>query len=132
MVDLGLSDQQIAASADVSTGTIRKIMGGSEREPSARLLRAIYRYFQEVAAERGIPLDKPPGLDFATPSAVATDPLLAALAAQTAAINKLINRLDLLLPSERVREMLAWAAEHMPAQSPSPDPKPEHDGSPAR
>lgn len=63
MVDLGLSDEQIAERADTSAGHIRKIMGGSEREPSARVLRAMYRYFQEVGAERGIPIDKPPGLD---------------------------------------------------------------------
>lgn len=48
------------------------------------------------------------------------------------AITALVERLDQLLPSEKVREMLAWAAEHMTAETPSPDPTPDHNGSPAR
>lgn len=65
MVDLGLSDEQIAERVEASPGRIRKIAGGSERDPSARLLRAMHRYFMEVgaAADPPIPVDRPPGLE---------------------------------------------------------------------
>ena len=57
---------------------------------------------------------------------------LAAITAQTAAMNALVSRLDQLLPSDRVREMLAWAAEHMPDESLSPAPTQDLPGSRAR
>lgn len=73
--------------------------------------------------------------DMEAPGPDTTDPgvsaLLQALTAQTAAMTALVNRLDQLLPSEKVREMLSWAAEHMP-ESPSPVPTPETDGSRGR
>lgn len=65
MVELGLSAEQIAMRAGKSAGHIRKIMGGSERDPSARVLRSIHHYFMEVgaAADPPIPVDRPPGLE---------------------------------------------------------------------
>lgn len=102
MVDLGLSDEQIAARVEASSATVRKIAGGSERHPSARLLRAMHRYFMEVgaAATPPIPIDRPPGLEpddnmagAAGDTLTVPASLLTALAAQTAAISELVGEL---------------------------------------
>ncbi len=55
----------------------------------------------------------------------------AAQVASTAVAAALVSRIDQLLPSDRIREMLAWAEEHMPT-SPSPGPTPDPAGSRAR
>lgn len=97
MVDLGLSDVQIASEVGASAATIRKIMGGSERHPSARLLRAIHRYFVRVGGEADppIPIDRPPGLSSMESPGGATAPGLSdltdALVAQAETFAKMLE-----------------------------------------
>lgn len=61
---LDLSSEAVAAALGVHDGTIRKIEGGSNREPSAHLLRALYGFYLERAEtrERPLAIEPPPGL----------------------------------------------------------------------
>lgn len=116
-----LAERLTAAGLPVQVGTVRTWEAG--RKPHPDNIEGLERIFGTRA-----PASAPPEGDTLAGGAALID----ALSDQTAAINALVLRLDELLPSERVREMLAWAAERMPAESRSPDPKRDHDGSPAR
>jgi transcriptional regulator with XRE-family HTH domain len=60
---LGVSTEQVAHAAGISDSTYRKIEGGSNREPSRRAVRDIYRYFLRLGREQGEPIEEPPGYD---------------------------------------------------------------------
>lgn len=58
---LGLTPEQVAVRAGVTEPTIRKIEGGSNRNPSRRVVYEMARYFREVAAIQGVAIADPPG-----------------------------------------------------------------------
>lgn len=95
---LGLSDQQVATRADVGKVYIRKIEGGSEPNPSRRVIREMARYFREEGERQRIPVDDPPAGFMADPGDGATTPGLADLiTAQTEAIDRQTAMLERVL-----------------------------------
>lgn len=103
---LSLSDAQVADRAGVGWQHIRKIEGGSERNPSRRVVREMSRYFREIGERQGIPVDDPPGAYLsgalaAPPNEVPDaylariDALVAELQADRTLIRELLGRLSL-------------------------------------
>lgn len=90
---LDMSAEAVAHAAHVSPTTIRKIEGGSYRTPSAHLLRQIYQVFETRAAERGVTVNRPPGLvdssEHVMPPADIGN-VVAAIEAQTAMLGELV------------------------------------------
>lgn len=89
---LGRSSEQVAAAVKVSPVTIRKIEGGSNKSPSADLVRRMYDYFRQLAEDQHLLIDPPPGVDLLRASAE-NDPVAAAIDRQTEVITRAMTDL---------------------------------------
>lgn len=68
---LELTVPEIAHRSGYSESALRKVEGGSNREPSRALIDAVMRVFREVGAEKGRAVSEPPGYGSERPSDVA-------------------------------------------------------------
>ena len=117
-LDLSVEEAVAALPTTYHPATLRKVEGGSAR-PGTRMWRELGSLYARIAAEKGIDLEPQPRL---RPEPLETtetpDTLVGALAIQTAAINGLVAKLDLLaeavaeLLAERVREASSQSSSH--------------------
>lgn len=104
---LDVSDAQVAIAVGASAVTIRKIAGGSNRNPSPRLLWDIHQMLAAVAAEKKKPLSDPPGLPTASPRMVPDQSDLArAIEANTEMLKQLLDALIDRMPAQPDRLVL--------------------------
>lgn len=94
---LDLSAEDIAEAVGTSSPTIRKVMGGSNRQPGRRLLWDINAFMEAKSQERGRPVERAPGLGREALGQGSDGPdlaaLITALTAQTTAMADLVNEL---------------------------------------
>lgn len=96
---VGLSPEQVAKHVGVSSSHVRKIEGGSLRDPSKRLISDIYDYLREVGESQGKPVEKPPGYLGELPVvSQRDDALVQAIRDNTAMMKKLFEALIARLP----------------------------------
>lgn len=112
MVELELSDVQIAARVGVSPPTIRKFMGSPDGELGAASRKAMLAYFREVATRNGTPIDEPPvgfivaGDTGAPPDSAA---IIEAIDRQTDMLEKVLTVLSAqTVAPERLRALEVW------------------------
>lgn len=147
---LDLSVETVAATLGASAATIRKIEGGSNAKPSARMLRDLYAVYLHEAESRPRPvaIEPPPGLSAETPPSVAgagdlatafqelgswikvyverTEERLAAAERRADALEQLVLQLSGSAPEltpEKLAEDQAWGERQRSESSPRPLPR---------
>lgn len=95
---LGLSVEQVAVALPrpVNPATIRKAEADS-KDMSKPLWRALTTFYREVAKERNVALDALPAVAPEPPVQTTTADLMRVISSQAAAIDRLVERIDLLL-----------------------------------
>jgi len=94
-LDLSVEAVVAALPTHYHPATLRKVEGGSA-QPGSRMWRELGNFYVRVAEERQVPIDTQPRLRPEPTTATETpDPLVAAIMAQTEAINALVRELAL-------------------------------------
>lgn len=94
---LDLSVETVAAEMGAAPATIRKIEGGSNAKPSARMVRDLYAIYLRAAENRARPvaIEPPPGLSAETPPSDAGAGTLAAAFSELASwLQAYVSRTD--------------------------------------
>lgn len=99
---LELSDEQAGRAAKVTKATIRKIEGGSTKNPSARLLHDLYKFYKAEGERLDRPVEEPPGYR----SAPVADPadVAQAIRDQTVVLTRLAAALETRETNQRAWE----------------------------
>jgi transcriptional regulator with XRE-family HTH domain len=83
---LDMTAEAVAAIVSVHPGTVRKIEGGSNRTPSAHLLRSLHQVYMREGEAQRIAVAPPPGMRAEEQTAPEPADLADAIRAQTRAI----------------------------------------------
>jgi transcriptional regulator with XRE-family HTH domain len=151
---LDLTVEVVAERIAASPATLRKIEGGSNTKPSARMLRDLYAVYLRAAEDRPRPIaiEPPPGMSPEAPSAsVGLDALVTVFARQAEALeeqntvmreqlaemrrqNAILASIALGNDGEAEERMLAIVRDYLSGDASSrlPGPKPDPRRTPAR